>query len=204
MRYQGRITSWKDDQGFGFITPNAGGRQVFVHVKSFSHRQRRPVGNEIVTYELKTDSRGRPQAENVAFVGRIKLQATSAGPGNGSVAFAVFFLALVTGAVVAGKLPLAVLTLYLAASAVAFVAYARDKSAAKNDGWRTPESTLHIFGLVGGWPGGLVAQRVFRHKSKKQSFQVAFWITVALNCSALGWFFSSSGARTLKSVLGLE
>lgn len=52
MRYQGKITNWKDDKGFGFITPNGGENQVFVHIKSFANRQRRPVGDEIVTYEL--------------------------------------------------------------------------------------------------------------------------------------------------------
>jgi cold shock CspA family protein len=35
MRYQGKITTWKDDQGFGFITPNMGGEPVFVHIKAF-------------------------------------------------------------------------------------------------------------------------------------------------------------------------
>lgn len=41
MRYQGKITDWKDDKGFGFVTPNGGGPRVFVHIKSFSSRQRR-------------------------------------------------------------------------------------------------------------------------------------------------------------------
>mgnify|MGYP003575355255 CR=1 FL=1 len=27
MRYQGKITEWKDDQGFGFVTPNGGGKK---------------------------------------------------------------------------------------------------------------------------------------------------------------------------------
>lgn len=203
MRYQGKITNWKDDQGFGFVTPNGGGRQVFVHIKSFSNRQRRPVGNELVTYELKIDSKGRPQGENLAFVGDRPPQASTPGARIGLLTFAVLFLTFVAGAVFAGKLPFAVIGLYLVGSAVAFFAYALDKSAARNDRWRTPESTLHIFGLVGGWPGALVAQNVLRHKSKKESFQVAFWVTVILNCSALGWLFSSPGSRALKSILGM-
>jgi cold shock CspA family protein len=67
MRYQGRITTWKDDKGFGFITPNGGDEQVFVHISSFSNRQHRPIGNEIVTYELKVNEKGRTQANTVAF-----------------------------------------------------------------------------------------------------------------------------------------
>jgi len=68
MRYQGRITSWKDDKGFGFITPNGGGERVFVHVKAFARTDRRPAGNELVTYELRLDDRNRGRAEAVAFV----------------------------------------------------------------------------------------------------------------------------------------
>lgn len=58
MRYQGRITSWKDEQGFGFITPNSGGKQVFVHITAFSNRQRRPIDSEIVTFEVNKDTNG--------------------------------------------------------------------------------------------------------------------------------------------------
>lgn len=202
MRYQGRITNWKDDKGFGFITANGGGKQVFVHIKSFLNRQRRPVGNEIVTYELKSDAKGRAQAECVAFVGE---QMPLAGPSwraNVSFSLASLFLAFVAGSVFVGKLPFAVLGLYLGSSTVAFVVYALDKSAARNDRWRTQESTLHFVSLIGGWPGALAAQRLLRHKSKKASFQVVFWATVGLNCGALGWLFSSSGAGALRSILG--
>jgi uncharacterized membrane protein YsdA (DUF1294 family)/cold shock CspA family protein len=202
MRYQGRITSWKDDKGFGFITPNRGGKQVFVHIKSFTNRRQRPVGNEIVTYELKTDAEGRPHAESVAFIGE---QMPSAGPSwrdNVSFSLASFFLAFVAGSVFVGKLPFVVFGLYLAASTVAFVVYALDKSAARNDRWRTQESTLHLVGLIGGWPGALAAQRLLRHKSKKASFQVVFWATVVLNSGAFAWLFSSSGAGVLRSILG--
>lgn len=105
--------------------------------------------------------------------------------------------------VFAGKLPFAVLGLYLAASSIAFGAYAFDKSAARNDQWRIQESTLHLFALIGGWPGALAAQRLLRHKSKKQSFQLVFWATVVLNCGALGWLFTPSGTEALHAILGV-
>jgi cold shock CspA family protein len=143
MRYQGRITKWKDDKGFGFITCNGGKEQVFVHISSFSNRQRRPEGNEIVTFELKLDGMGRRQANSVAFFG--EKPTPPARPGRGKIPslFTVCFLAFVVGAVIAGRLPVVVLALYLVASLVAFFAYAIDKSAALRKQWRIQESTLH-------------------------------------------------------------
>ena len=202
MRHQGRITDWKDDQGFGFITPNGGGTRVFVHVKSFSTRQRRPAGNERVTYALTRDARGRPQAAEVAFVGSRVAPAAQPGRGNASLMVSAGFLAVVAGAALAGRLPVELAGLYLAASAVAFVAYAFDKSAARNGRWRTQESTLHLIGLTGGWPGALAAQRLLRHKSRKRSFQIVFWATVVLNCCALAWLLSDSGAAALRAIPG--
>ena len=185
MRYQGRITNWKDDQGFGFITPNGGGEPVFLHIKTFSNRHRRPVGNELVTYELTIDERRRPRAVNVAFVGERGVEQPTGGGGWIPTAIVMLFLVSVAGAVFAGKLPLAVPGVYIVASVIAFVAYALDKSAAKNDGWRIQESTLHLLGLLCGWPGALLAQKALRHKSRKREFQIVFWATVVLNCVAL-------------------
>lgn len=102
-------------------------------------------------------------------------------------------LVLVAATAAFGRLPSAVLWLYLGASAAAFIAYAHDKSAARNRHWRVPERTLHVLALVGGWPGAIAAQRFLRHKSKKPSFQVVFWTTVVLNSAALGWFISLGG-----------
>ena len=126
-----------------------------------------------------------------------------AAPGRSALPplFAAGFFVLLGVLAWLGLLPLAVLGLYAAASVVAFLAYGHDKSAAVRDAWRVKENTLHLFALLGGWPGALVAQRLFRHKSFKASFQTTYWITVVLNCAALAWLLSPHGAQTLQAVL---
>lgn len=186
MRDQGRITVWKDDRGFGFISPDGGGEQVFVHATAFPAR-RRPVGGERVSYQVKTDARGRRQAERVAFVGDRSGASLLPSARTASLLLALLALAAVAVAVLARKLPFPVLLLYLGTSGITFLVYAVDKAAARHDRWRTPESTLHLLSVVGGWPGALAAQRLLRHKSAKESFQVTFWATVAINIAAISW-----------------
>ncbi|MBU1664826.1 MAG: DUF1294 domain-containing protein [Gammaproteobacteria bacterium] len=116
-----------------------------------------------------------------------------------ALALAAAFLTFVAVSTIADRVPVVVLGLYLVGSLIAYVTYAVDKSAARRGRWRTKESTLHLLSLVGGWPGALVAQYRLRHKSRKLSFRVVFWATVVLNCGALGWLFTPSGAHVLRS-----
>lgn len=82
-----------------------------------------------------------------------------------------------------------VVLVYLVASVITLIVYALDKSAAKRGARRTPESTLHFLSLVGGWPGALLAQGLFRHKTMKRYFRLVFWITVAVNLAGLALIF---------------
>jgi uncharacterized membrane protein YsdA (DUF1294 family) len=172
----------------------AGGERVFVHIKSFANRARRPAGNEVVTYDLKLDIQGRQQGANVRFSGEQARPPPASGRGSASLAFAVVFLVLVSFGMIGGSLPFYVWGGYIAGSAITFFVYAWDKSAARNDRWRTQESTLHLLSLLGGWPGALVAQRVLRHKSSKRPFLIVFWGTVALNGAALIWVLMNPDA----------
>ncbi|HEX8394397.1 MAG TPA: DUF1294 domain-containing protein [Longimicrobium sp.] len=83
---------------------------------------------------------------------------------------------------------------YAALSCVAFLLYRHDKNAAQAGRRRTRERTLHLIGLLGGWPGGLLAQERFRHKTRKAKFQFVFWATVAINCALLGWLLAAGRA----------
>jgi uncharacterized membrane protein YsdA (DUF1294 family)/cold shock CspA family protein len=188
---------WRDDQGFGFVAPSLGGDRVFLHIKAFGRRSRRPVQGDLVTYELTFDERRRPRASSVRFSTEVITDACRPRPSAIPLGLASVFIIAMVGIVLAGRLPVAVLFLYLGASVVAFAAYWLDKSAARYGRWRTAESTLHLFGLVGGWPGALFAQRVFRHKSSKIEFQRVFWATVILNCAGFGWLLTAKGSAFL-------
>lgn len=190
MRYQGKITDWKDDQGFGFVMPNGGGKKAFVHINNFSKRISRPTNGDLITYELATDQQKRAFAKDVLFVRR----QTHTAPANlistlGNY-FGLTFSLLLGVLVFIGKLPFTLLGIYLALSIIAFVAYGLDKSAARKGHWRTKESTLHLLSLIGGWPGALLAQKKFHHKSSKKEFQMIFWATVVINVTGLIWLIN--------------
>ena len=97
----------------------------------------------------------------------------------------LLFAALYGFATFAWQLAPLVGAAYLVASVGCFVAYARDKSAARRGNRRTPEATLLLLGLVGGWPGAVLAQQWLRHKTSKTAFQWKFYLTVALNLGLL-------------------
>ncbi|MDR7305087.1 DUF1294 domain-containing protein [Rhodoferax saidenbachensis] len=89
------------------------------------------------------------------------------------------------------------LTAWAALNLLTFALYARDKHAARTGQWRTPENTLHLLSLLGGWPAAWVAQRVLRHKTSKRSFQLVFWLTVVVNLTGVGAYAFLHSAKTL-------
>ncbi|MDM8524146.1 DUF1294 domain-containing protein [Desulfococcaceae bacterium HSG8] len=120
-----------------------------------------------------------------------------------SVIGAVLFLIIVGVSVLAARIHPLILAIYMIVSLITFIIYAADKSAAEKGAWRTPESTLHLLSLVGGWPGALIAQQKLRHKSQKKSFRSVFWVTVLLNCGAFAWLFTPTGTAALQSLVSI-
>lgn len=106
-------------------------------------------------------------------------------------AIALVFLAAVVTVAVLWRWPLWLAAVYPVLSGVTFAIYWRDKRAAQREQRRTPENTLQVLALFGGWPGALLAQGILRHKNRKVSFQVGFWVAVMVNLAALAWIASA-------------
>lgn len=136
MRFKGTLVEWNDARGFGFIQPTEGGECVFCHISAFQDRSERPSIRQVVTYELGRDERGRAQARQIRCRSRAGRADERAGRRRTPAAT-----------------PPRPHTGSAVASAVTFLVYAWDKTAAEGGHWRTPESTLIGLALAGGWPG---------------------------------------------------
>jgi uncharacterized membrane protein YsdA (DUF1294 family)/cold shock CspA family protein len=206
MRRQGKITKWNDERGFGFISSSEGGDSVFFHISALPRGDRRPSVNEAVSYTPMFDARGRPQANDVRFiVGSNSVRPTRQMPRSSvavRVAFAIGFLMALAPLAVLGWIEMSWVAVYYGASIITYRLYARDKKAAESAGWRTRESTLHLMSLIGGWPGGMLAQALLRHKTRKLPFLVGYWFTVVTNCIALSMIVGE-GVAPLKVILGV-
>jgi uncharacterized membrane protein YsdA (DUF1294 family)/cold shock CspA family protein len=197
VRMKGVLATWNDGRGFGFVTPAVGGADVFVHISSFSEDTLRPVVGDEISYVLEFSRDGKPRAARAliaspvadrhqVLVERVLPPRLVPAPRASKLGYLAVLGFVGIAFVVASirPIPYWVWTLYLGMSFVAFVAYGLDKRAAARSGWRLSEGSLLALGLACGWPGAVVAQQVFRHKTVKMSFQVIFWVTVAVNVVA--------------------
>jgi uncharacterized membrane protein YsdA (DUF1294 family)/cold shock CspA family protein len=190
---RGQLIKWKDEQGFGFIKPVDGSREVFLHISELKASTRRPQVGDTIEYHLDVQA-GKARASNASIVGisnqpnaPLQSQPKPTKPSSTETfpIIETLLLALIPllGAIrlvmtTANPLPLVI---YPAMSAVTFALYADDKSRARKGTWRVPEKTLHLCELAGGWPGGFIAQRKLRHKNRKTAYQVTFWAIVIIH-----------------------
>jgi cold shock CspA family protein len=89
MRLQGRIETWNDQRGFGFVVQNGTGAKAFIHISALVDRGRRPVVGALVTYALGSDERGRPKAVDVRYVERKVAREAKSASSIGSIVFGV-------------------------------------------------------------------------------------------------------------------
>jgi len=106
------------------------------------------------------------------------------------------FLASIWAAISMEHLPAWVLAAYVGMSAFSYHTYWRDLRAADLNIRRVPEGWMLFLDALGGWPGGLLAQRYLRHKNHKELFRVGFRRAIGFNLAALAagaWIYRYFG-----------
>ena len=169
------IVEWRREQGFGFV--QLGAARVFLHRREFAEFHKAPEVGDRIEFAIGLDKFGRTCAKSAIHLN------------DGGKFTARDFLAL-TALLVLPCLAISRVQAvpwgfaagyFLAMSVFTYGLYAADKSAARRDAWRVPEKVLHIAELMGGWPGGFVAQRWLRHKCSKTGYLVLFWAIVLVH-----------------------
>jgi uncharacterized membrane protein YsdA (DUF1294 family)/cold shock CspA family protein len=186
MRFAGHVKSWNAERGFGFIEPSGGGQEIFLHASAVPTQFRPPKIGQHFTFEVELNRDGKKRASNVGVLavtrGKKPKQPNYPAPWSLASATAIpAFIAIYIALSLTKGVSIWFAAVYGALSLICLLAYAFDKSAAIAGRWRSSEQSLLLLGLVGGWPGGLIAQQLLRHKSSKSSFRSAFWFTVVAN-----------------------
>ena len=177
----GTLKTWDNEKAYGFIQPHNDNADMFVHGTSLPPHQRRPRPGDVLTYEVAIDEKGRYVASSTKIAGIAWSWFTSVG-----ICLAAS-LGLYAYLAIQKIVPFTPLSIYLGMSLLTIWAYSHDKRAAQLGHWRIPEMRLHILELLGGWPGAFFAQRYYRHKLRKLSYQIMFWMIVAGHC-VLGYY----------------
>lgn len=199
---KGTLVMWNDPKGFGFIRPDGSEEDYFVHISVFKKGMpRRPEIGDVVhfrpadlpgkkrcSFALVENIEEPPERKPFALMPRRRSWATN--------------LLIITPLVLSGYLlllaknPIPFFS-YVVFSLLTMLLYGTDKAHAAIKSWRVPELYLHILEFMGGWPGALMAQNDFRHKTRKSLYLYIFRGIIALHLLAwaayLYWIFRQEG-----------
>ncbi|MGB5897841.1 MAG: excalibur calcium-binding domain-containing protein [Geitlerinemataceae cyanobacterium] len=78
-RQRGKLVTWKDDRGFGFLQCDRDRSKVFIHISDIRNATRRPQVGDIIEYNLATNEAGKTKAVN-AIIDRLPVTAQTASP----------------------------------------------------------------------------------------------------------------------------
>lgn len=205
---KGQLVLWNDEKGFGFVRSESDEKDLFLHISAIKNYRkglsRRPMVGDTVNFQPLSQHEAEKQrrisaAQVIGINDAVFGIDTEPGPWWSSLGLKLlagapillsFHLIWRTG----NPIPL---VSYIFMSALSSLYYAVDKRRAMLHSWRVPEIYLHLFELLGGWPGALLSQKAFRHKKNKGNYQRVFWEIVTLH--ALLWtvwlYFDLTGTK---------
>ena len=168
---EGVVVKFNEQRGFGFIRSEALSQDIFVHIQDIPKQKPLSVGQQVF-FETKETDKGLAAIKVTPGIKRISpffLYGITA------------FLLIVTTTLFLSYEGLHfILAYFLSINLTTFLFYGYDKLIAGSSLLRVPEWVLHSLSIGGGSPTGLLAQKVFRHKTIKGSFQFVYWAIVIL------------------------
>ncbi|MBH5329044.1 DUF1294 domain-containing protein [Eikenella sp. S3360] len=184
--YVGKVVRWRDEEQAGYIKVKSIKARVFFPQSAFVFRDKRPAKHQQVSFVLGrrrgewVATRVIPQGYELGWADRESTPSgTVLGGGFSETLLGSAFILLYLAAVSFISLPLA--SAYLLASCLLLILYRTDKRSAQNGRARVPDAVLHLLAVLGGWPGGLMAQMRYQHHTANIHFVRTFWFSVALN-----------------------
>jgi len=66
---KGRLVRWFDNKGFGFIKPENGKNDVFIHISALKNMSRHPIVGDVIRYQISFDANGKTRAVNANIEG---------------------------------------------------------------------------------------------------------------------------------------
>ncbi len=176
---QGYIVNFNAEKGYGFIRSDEQEENIFVHISKVKNSETLEQGQE-VSFDIKKTERGLSAVNVIA----------GAKQRSPYLIFGIlsFLFVAVVSAYLSQKTDF-LLAYLIAINIATFLLYGYDKLISSGDKLRVPELNLQVLALLGGSPSALIAQKFFRHKTIKSSFQLVYWGIVLIQVGVLVWVY---------------
>ena len=178
---QGIVIYYNNEKGYGFIKTERYEENIFIHYSDISNAKKLSKGQE-VEFEIKKTKKGLSAISLVAG-------AKQHSPYLIFALLSIFFIGLISTFLFYQEIKIFFAYL-IAINIITFILYGYDKAISGGEKLRVPEYNLHTLALLGGSPSALLAQKFFRHKTIKSSFQIFYWIIVILQISLIIWLLN--------------
>lgn len=174
---QGIVVHYNKEKGYGFIEVENQEENIFIHHSKITNASELSQGQS-VEFQTKETSKG---LSAINLIAGTKQRSPYLIFGLLSL-----FIVLAIFTILYEKIQPVFLYL-IAINITIFLLYGYDKFIAGGEKLRVPEYNLHALALLGGSPAGLLAQKLFRHKTIKGSFQLVYWLIVIIQIALLYW-----------------
>lgn len=206
----GILVMWNDKEGYGFIRSENSEKDYFAHISGFKKgMNRRPIVGDTIRF-LPDDNIPNKHRVSFALIEELEVPLHSIhekkkfvlNPKQRSwVTNILIIIPLILSGylLLLAKNPIPFFSYFFFSILVMFL-YGTDKAHAATKQWRIPEVYLHALEIMGGWPGALIAQSDFRHKTRKSRYQTVFKCIILLHLLVWVLYLVAQNSRLVANI----